>query len=112
MKEVATKIIRKNLNICIESVKYHSIKALKQLSNNDIAVFTININETKKLLNNNRLTLVLESDVRMITRIYGIMINRLGVLEFDIGEKEKIIWYIKKKGIKILRDYKELILSR
>lgn len=39
----------------------------------------------------------------MVTRTYGIMINRVRVTEFDMGAKEKMIHHIKKNNKDIER---------
>lgn len=96
LKEVPTNTIKKDLNVRIESLGYHRIRAVKRLSSGDIAVLTINNNATKKLRNNNRWTSVLGNDAWMVTRTYDIMINGVRVSEFDMGEKEKMIQDIKE----------------
>ena len=103
LKEVPTDIVRKDLNVRIESLGYHPIRAVKRLPSGDIAVLTTNNDETKKLRNDDRWTSVLGSDARMVTRTYGIMINEVRVSEFDMGEKEKMIQHIKESNKDIER---------
>ena len=93
----------KNFNICIESLEYPPIRAVKCLPSGDIAVLTINNDATDKSRSNNRWASVLRNDVRVITCTYDIMINGVRVSDFDIGEKEKIIQYIKESNKDIKR---------
>ena len=75
LREIPTDTIMKDLNVRIESMGYHPIRAIKRLPSGDIAVLTINNDATDKLRNDHRWTSVLGSDARIVTRTYGIMIN-------------------------------------
>ena len=89
--EVPTDTIMKDLNVRIESLEHHPIRAVKRVHSSDIAVLTINNNATDKLRNENRWTSVLGSDARMVIRTCGIMINGVQIFDIDMGEKEKMI---------------------
>ena len=85
-REVSINTIMKNLNVCIESLEYHLIRAIKQLPSGDIGVLTLNNDATNKLCNDYRWMSVLGSDVQIVIRTYGIMINEIRVSDFDMRE--------------------------
>ena len=93
----------KDLNVRIESLGHHLIRAVKRLPSGDIAVLTINNDATDKLRSDNRWASVLGNNARVVTRTYGIMINGVRVSDFDMGEKEKIIQHIKESNKDIER---------
>lgn len=67
----------KVLNICIENLKHHPIRVVKQLFNEEIIVFSINNNSIDKLHSNNKETFILENNLQMVICIYNIMINEI-----------------------------------
>lgn len=103
LKDVPIDTIMKDLNVRIESLGHHPIRAVKRLPSGDIAVLTINNDATDKLRSDNRWASVLGNNARVVTRTYGIMINGVRVSDFDMGEKEKIIQHIKESNKDIER---------
>lgn len=71
---------------------------VKQLLCGDMVVLTANNDATHKLCNDNKSTFILGNHARMVTCIYGIIINRVRATDFYIEKKEKMIYYIKKSN--------------
>ena len=93
----------KDLNVCIESLGYHLIRAGKQLLSSDIIVLTINNDVTNNLYYDYRQMLLLESNKQIVTHTYNIMINGIQVSNFDMREKKKIIQHMKESNKDIER---------
>lgn len=101
LKDVSTDIILKDLNTRIESMGHCTLRAVKRLPSRDFAVLTVNNEEAEKLRSNTRWAEALGSNARLVTRIYGIMINGVRVKDFDMTNKDCVIKHIKASNTDI-----------
>ncbi len=102
LKDVSTDVILKDLNTCIDKMGGHcALRAIKRLPSGDFAVLTINNEEAEKLQSNTQWAGALESNARMVTRTYGIMINGVRVANFDMTNKDRAIEHIKASNTEI-----------
>lgn len=89
LKDVSMDVILKNLNTCIDKMGgYCALRVIKRLPSGDFAVLTINNKEGEKLWSNTQWAGVLGSNARVVTRTYGIMINGVRVVDFDMTNKD------------------------
>lgn len=101
-KDISTDVILKDLNTYINKMGGHcALRAIKRLPSGDFAVLTINNPEAEKLRSNTQWAGALRSNARVVTRIYGIMINGVRVVDFDMTHKDWAIEYIKASNIDI-----------
>lgn len=64
------------------------LKAIKKLPSENFAVLTINNKEVKKLQSNTQWTKALESNIKVVTWTYGIMINGVRVADLNMTNKD------------------------
>ncbi len=89
LKDVSTDVILKDLNTYIDKMGGHcALRAIKRLPSGDFAVLTINNEEVEKLQSNIQWAGALESNARVVTQTYGIMINGVRVADFDMTNKD------------------------
>ena len=74
------------------------IRAARKLKSGDIAVYTTNDGETKKLLQNDCWTEVLGRGAKPITRTFGVVAHEVRVDSIDLAHKEITIEKIRAKN--------------
>ncbi len=74
------------------------IRAARKLKSSDIAVYTANDGETKKLLQNYCWTEVLGRGAKPITRTFGVVAHKIRVDSIDLAHKEITIEKIRAKN--------------
>lgn len=76
-------------------MRYWILRIVKRLLNRDFVILKINNEDTKRLGNNNHLVEVLGDNIKMIIKIYNIIINGVKIKDFEIINKSYAIEYIK-----------------
>lgn len=101
LKDVATDVILKDLNIRMRRMGRHPVRAIKGLPSGDLAILTISNGEAEILRKESVWTEVLGRNARIVTKTYGIMINGVRIADFNMANKDKAIEHIKSSNADI-----------